>query len=230
MSPEKLDLCKNILLKSPFFGSLDLMELENLLAYTRTKSYKQNEIIFNKGDKGGQFYAILSGTIMINALSAEGEEINIRILEKGDFFGEIAMFDHELRSAKAIMHSTGELLIIEQNKCKKFLEQTPKISFKLIMSLCSRLRQTTELLEDTLFLKLPVRLAKRILVLAEKYGVEKQGTIFINLKLSQTELGNCVHCSRESINKLIKEWKQSEIIDFKNGYITIKDMESLDNM
>ncbi|MCK5192020.1 MAG: Crp/Fnr family transcriptional regulator, partial [Methylococcales bacterium] len=113
---------------------------------------------------------------------------------------------------------------------KRFLEQTPTISFKLIMALCSRLRQTTELLEDSLFLNLPERLAKKILILAETHGVEKQGTIFIDLKLSQTELGSCVNSSRESINKLLKEWKKSDIINFKNGYITIKDIGILNDI
>lgn len=230
MSPEKTNLCKKIFAGSAFFQPLNDSEMDKLLTYTRTKNFKSNEIIFSKGDEGGQLYAILSGRIKINTLSREGKEITISILGEGKIFGEIAMFDNEYRTATATMHTPGEVLIIEQRKFIMFLEQTPKISVKLILTLCSRLRQTTELLEDTLFYSLPVRFAKKLLALAEYHGVEKAGEITIDLKLSQTELGNLVNSTRESINKLMREWKQSDIIGFKNGIITIKDINALEDI
>ncbi len=230
MDKEKLDQCKHILSKSFLFESLDADEIERLLAYTRRKKVKKKDIIFSKGDSGGQLYAILSGKVRINTLSMEGKEITLRIIEEGDFFGEIAMFDHETRSASAIMHETGELLIIEQANFKKFLEHTPKTSFTLIMALCSRLRHTTELLEDTLFLSLPVRLAKKVMDLSDKHGQPKDGGIFINLKLSQTELGHCVNSSRESINKLLREWSHAGIIDFEKGYMTVNNFSMLEDI
>ncbi len=230
MDQEKIELCKKILNASFLFESLDSTELERLIAYTRRKKFKKKETVFSKGDDGGQLYAILSGKVRINTLSMEGKEVTLRLIEAGDFFGEIAMFDHETRSASAIMHEAGELLIIEQANFKKFLEQTPKTAFTLIMALCSRLRHTTELLEDTLFLNLPVRLAKKLIDLADKHGQPNDDGILINIKLSQTELGHCVNSSRESINKLLREWSQANIICFEKGYMTIRNFDMLEEI
>lgn len=230
MTPEKKLLCIRILCSNPFFQNLDSDELDKLLAYTRTKQFKKNETIFSKGQEGGQLYAVISGTVKINSLSLEGKEITLRLLEQGSFFGEMALFENAFRSASAIMHSTGELLIIEQKEFKHFIEQTPKIAYKMIVALCNRLRDTTELLEDTLFLNLPVRLAKRLLRMSELHGKQNAQGLLIDFKVSQTELGNFVHSSRESVNKLLREWKQTGIIEFNNGYITIIDIEALEEI
>ena len=230
MNPEKNSLCNKILADSSLFKTLSSAELDKLLAYTRTKTYKRNKTIFSKGDEGGQLFAILSGTIKINTLSEEGKEITLAFLEKGDFFGEMAMFQDEYRTATAIMHSEGEVLIIEYLKFLSFLEKMPKVAIKLIQVLSKRLREADELLEDTLFLNLPVRLAKKLLSLAVYHGKKKDKEITINLKLTQTELGSLVNSSRESINKLMRDWKEAEIVDFKEGYITIKNVQSLENL
>ncbi|MGR9044775.1 MAG: Crp/Fnr family transcriptional regulator [Gammaproteobacteria bacterium] len=230
MDLDKTVTCKKILSGSFFFQSLNSIEIDKLLAYTHTKNYKSQEIIFFKGDEGGQLYAIISGTVRINTLSEEGKEITLAIYEPGDFFGEMAMFENERRIATAVMHTAGELLIIEHQKFMRFLEQSPKIAVKLIQSMCKRLKETTLLLENTLFLTLPVRLAKKLLLLAEYHGLKKEGGLLIDLKLSQSELGNLVYCSRESINKLLRDWKESGIIEFNNGFITIKQIAALEKI
>ncbi|MGR9116715.1 MAG: Crp/Fnr family transcriptional regulator [Gammaproteobacteria bacterium] len=227
MDLNKTNACKEILANSYFFQSLNSAELDKLLAFTHTRTYKSQEFIFFKGDEGGQLYAILNGTVRINTLSDEGKEITLAIYEKGDFFGEMAMFENECRIATAVMHTSGEVLIIEHQKFMIFIEQSPKIAVKLIQSMCKRLKETTKLLEDTLFLILPVRLAKRLLMLADYHGIERDGFLLIDLKLSQSELGNLVYSSRESINKLLRDWKDTEIIEFKNGFITIKNIAAL---
>ena len=230
MALDKISLCKDILSKSYFFQALNSIELDDLLAYTHTKNYKSQEFIFFKGDEGGQLYAILSGTVRINTLSDEGKEITLAIYEQGDFFGEMAMFENEARIATAVMHTAGELLVVEHQKFLAFLERSPKIAVKLIQSMCKRLRETTILLEDTLFLSLPVRLAKKLLLLADYHGVQNNGPILIDLKLSQSELGNLVYSTRESVNKLLREWKELGVIEFSNGLITINNLEALEEI
>ncbi|SMG62782.1 protein containing Cyclic nucleotide-binding domains [methanotrophic bacterial endosymbiont of Bathymodiolus sp.] len=114
MSPDKVNTCKKYLAGNVIFQALNSVELDKLLSYARTKNFKRNEVIFSKGDSGGQLYIILSGTITIHTLSEDGKESILAILEQGDVFGEMAMFTNECRTATATMHTSGETLIIER--------------------------------------------------------------------------------------------------------------------
>ena len=89
--------------------------------------------------------------------------------------------------------------------------------------LATRIRRLSELMEDTVFLGLPSRLAKKLLSLARRYGKATPEGLRIELKLPQHELGELVGTSRESINKQLRQWGEEGIVQFASGYVTIQD-------
>ena len=85
-------------------------------------------------------------------------------------------------------------------------------------------------MEDTLFLTLPTRLAKKILSLANNYGRPTEDGVVIDLKLPQHELGELVGTSRESINKLLRAWVEEGLVRVDRGYITVCNREGLEQL
>ena len=96
--------------------------------------------------------------------------------------------------------------------------------------IAERLKRVSELVEDTLFLNLPVRLAKKFAALARSYGEETDGGLRINLKLSQEEWGDLVGATRESINKQLRSWSQEGIIKVDKGYVLIREPAALERL
>jgi len=103
-----------------------------------------------------------------------------------------------------------------------FLDTHPDISANLLQVLALRLKRVSELVEDTLFLNLPLRLAKKLDALARLYGHEVEGGIRVDLKLSQEEWGDLVGATRESINKQVRQWGDAGIVRVDKGYIVIQ--------
>jgi CRP-like cAMP-binding protein len=83
-------------------------------------------------------------------------------------------------------------------------------------------RKTNELLEDSAFLDLPARLAKRLLSLAKYYGDSSQETALTGIQISQAELGQLIGTSRESINKHLQYWRGRGWITLGRGRVTIE--------
>jgi CRP-like cAMP-binding protein len=79
-------------------------------------------------------------------------------------------------------------------------------------------------------MNLPNRLAKKLLALADNYGNETPGGTYIDLKLSQGELGEMVGTSRESINKQLRAWRAEGIVRSEKGYITLRDLDALEKL
>jgi CRP-like cAMP-binding protein len=81
--------------------------------------------------------------------------------------------------------------------------------------------------EDKTFLNLPQRLAKCLFELAARWGRKAADGVHIEQRLSQSELGDLVATSRESINKQMKSWEKEGVASMRNGQIVILDEKAL---
>jgi CRP/FNR family transcriptional regulator, cyclic AMP receptor protein len=205
-------------------------ELRQLAGYAWVAHHPTHAVIFRKGDPGASMMAVLRGRVKICSYSLDGKELVLNIISKGEFFGEIALLDGEPRTADAVAHEPCDLLVLERRHFLPFLERNPEVCLRLLTVLCQRLRRTSEQLEDTLFLEVPSRLARALLRLAKACGQKVPGGVRIDLKLSQQQLGALVGITRESTNKQLGEWQKEELIAVKNGYITILDMDTLEDI
>jgi CRP-like cAMP-binding protein len=111
-----------------------------------------------------------------------------------------------------------------------FLTERPAVALQLITVLCKRLRQTSEHLEDTLFLEASSRFARALMRLAEVFGRPTPQGLTLDIRLSQQQLGSLVGVSRESINKLLGEWQRGGILAVTGGHITLLDRAALENI
>jgi CRP-like cAMP-binding protein len=144
--------------------------------------------------------------------------------------GEVALLDGSDRTADAVTLTDSDLLILERRDFIPFLQRHPDSCMRLFAVLCDRLRKTSELLEEALFLEGSSRLAKRLVHLAEIFGKPVPGGIKIDISLSQQQLGNMVGMSRESMNKQLKQWRQDDLIHIEGGHYVLTDLNALRDM
>jgi len=225
------DVDRRDLLKSlHLFSSLDGAAIDELLKLMMTKKLKAKEVLLRKGDEGRQLYCVLGGRLKVSAAGADGKEVVFGIMDPGEVFGEIALLDNEPRSATVVAMEPCDLLTLHRRDLNPFLISHPDVLLQLAEILAARVRRLSELMEDTLFLALPSRLAKKLLSLGRRYGVEEPDGLKISIKLPQQELGEMVGTSRESINKQLRGWVEDGLIAVDRGFITIRDRDGLDHL
>ena len=95
------------------------------------------------------------------------------------------------------------------------------VAFVLVAALSPRPPKRSELVEDTLFLNLPVRLAKKLVAYAASHGRRTAEGVRIELKLSQEEWGDFVGATRESINKQMRQWTDQGLIRVDHGCVVL---------
>lgn len=142
--PAAIDLEKKLsILKEKGLSS---SELRLLATFSKEEKYYLNHTIFREGDRGDKLFIILDGQVRISKyISGVGEEA-LAILDRGDFFGEMALVDNSPRSADAIAHSsTVTVLTIEGEILHKILSRDAESSFQFLFILCkilsNRLRE-----------------------------------------------------------------------------------------
>ncbi|MCP3925255.1 MAG: Crp/Fnr family transcriptional regulator [Desulfobacterales bacterium] len=217
------ELIRNIAL----FASMNDKDLLNIQNSLRETKIKQGDSLFRKGDEGTSLYIVKSGTVKIVLPSAEGNEIIVTIFSKGDYFGEMSLVDEEPRSADAIAMEETELYVLKRSDFLSFLQSNVEAIKSVLSVLSKRLRRTDELLEDTCFLNISARLAKKLIELAEKYGKVDGKTVYVDLGLTQKELGDTIGATRESINKELKSLREKGLVQTEGNKIRILDIEEL---
>lgn len=218
---------QSVLASHPLFGQLEPEERDRLVTYMRLARFAPRTVLFRKGDPGSNMMVVLRGRVKVCTHSEEGKELVFNIINPGEVFGEIALLDGADRTADAVTLDESELLVLERRDFIPFLNKHPEACLRLLSVLCKRLRQTSELLEEALFLEGPSRLAKRLVHLAETFGKPTAHGTRIDMRLSQQQLGNLVGMSRESMNKQLGQWRREGLIRLEDGYITISDLDAL---
>lgn len=109
-------------------------------------AFAAGEYIFHEGDLGTEMFIIQDGEVHI-CKTLKGETHVLSKLEKGDFFGEMAILESVPRSADAIAHSDVKVLAISGSRFDEMLRRNPEIAVRIIRKYSKRLREANDLLE-----------------------------------------------------------------------------------
>ena len=214
----------SLLRNHPLFCELTPLMLERISTYVKRRSVAKGATIFEKGDAGVGLIGVVFGSVKISVTSADGRDIVLNIIRPGEVFGEIALLDGRARTANATAMSDCELIVIERREFIPFLRSEPDVTLKLMEILCSRLRKTSEQVQDVTFLNLSTRLAKTLLRLTASAEPSKPaGRVLI----TQREISQIVGRSRESTNKQLRAWAKRGWIRLERGSVTVVKADKL---
>ena len=209
----------SLLRSHPLFRDLPSSVIEHLGSYMKTRRVARGTAIFAKGDPGAGLMGVLAGSVKVSVASAEGKDIVLNVFREGDVFGEIALLDGRPRTADATAMSDCELIVIERRDFVPFLSSNPDVMLKFIEILCSRLRHTSEQVQDITFLNLPTRLAKTLLQLT---GAGEEGSAAKRkAAITQREISQMIGMSRESTNKQLRAWEKRGWIKLERGGVAV---------
>jgi CRP-like cAMP-binding protein len=210
----------------PLFASLEPAHLEELAGKLTLRKYDPGTRIFMQDDPGSTLFVIRNGQVNISAPSPKGGEAILAVMTDGDFFGELSILDQKPRSATATAMRPTTVFTLERDDFLEVVHTEPYLAINALAALSERLRRTNLLLGDAFFTDLPTRLAKRLLELARRHGVETDHGLKIDLRLTQADLISEMGASRESVKRLLEELQDQGLILVagKNIYVRRLDM------
>ncbi|MBV9561101.1 MAG: Crp/Fnr family transcriptional regulator [Bradyrhizobium sp.] len=210
----------SVLRKHEIFCDLDTEALDQLCRYAKYTVLKRGATIFSKGDPGNSLYAVISGTVKISISSPDGRNAILNLVGPGETFGEISVLDGQTRSADATANTNCEIYVIDRRDFLPFMRTQPALSMKFVELLCTRLRRTSDQVEQVILQDLPGRLASALLGLAERRKLEPANQ---TIAITQQEISEMVGMTRESINKQLRAWASRGWVRLEHGAIVVLD-------
>ncbi len=161
-----------------------------------TVELTRSDVVFSEGADPDACYIMVDGRVAISNKSFDGRESMVAIMERGDLFGEMGLFDGIGRSAEARALEPSSVLRVPYDVLRSVWESSPELLWSVVRLLSQRIRSTDEALADAFFLDVTGRTAKHLLELAGEHDE-------FEIPITQEELAGLVGASRERVNKAI---------------------------
>jgi CRP-like cAMP-binding protein len=219
-----------LLAQVPLFAGLSREILAQVAGVMKPRRLSRGQILFLKGDDGEHLFVIRAGEIKLVLSGGDGQESILNVLQPGDAFGEMALFDEQPRSADAVASQETLLLSLHRQEFRELNLRFPEMAFPIYRTLTQRLRRTTDLLEESLFFDLGVRLARLLLRLAQEHGRQTAVGIELDRPITQQELAEMVNATRPRVNEQLQRLRRQKIIAMERRSLAILRPEALQRL
>jgi len=201
----------------------------SLFSRATTVRLKTDEVLFLAGDPGDGCYRVLHGLLKV-VMTSRGNERILAFLGLGAIVGELSVIDRLPRSAAVVAVRPTILSFVSDADFREFGKEYPQVYQELVTLLAARLRETDTTIAAGTFLPLHGRVACTLLELAQEFGQEVGcGRIVIHQKIGQRDLAAMAGIARESVNRILSDWKRRKLISQASGYYWIEDKAQLQN-
>jgi len=217
----------DFLLKIPLFSELSADQQSCLAQVIFERQYRKNQIVFGEGDPGEALFFLKQGKVKLTKTTADGREQILAFRGPGDVFAEVVLFDGGPYPATAEVIDDAQIGIIHNQDIERIILEHADIAVSLLRIMSKRLRQAQVSLKDIALKDVYGRLASTLLKLAGEHGVQANGRITIGLNLTHQDLANLIGTSRESVNRVISEWRKEGVVEANRGKITLLNPQKL---
>jgi CRP/FNR family cyclic AMP-dependent transcriptional regulator len=200
----------------------------SLFSRATTVRLETDETLFLAGDIGDGCYRVDHGLLKVSMVSRAGNERILAFLGPGAIVGEMSIIDQLPRSANVVAVRPAVLSFLSSADFVDFARKNPQVYESLVTLLITRLRETDMTIAAGTFLPLRGRVACTLLELAQEFGQDVgSGRIVIHQKIGQRDLAAMAGIARESLNRILNDWKRRKLVSELSGYYCIENKAQL---
>lgn len=202
--------------KVPFFNHLDADEMLKIASMSRHVDFKKGEIIYHEGDPLEYLYIVHQGRVKSYQLFESGKEQLLRILEPGEFMGELALFTEKVLDNYAEAMAKTNICMIHRSDMQRLMQEHPTIAVKILEQFSSRLEQTEKLVGQLSSKDVETRTANYLIELSDETNTDE-----IILPMSKKDLASYLGTTQETISRRLSGFQTNGWIEQK-GHRNIK--------
>ncbi len=212
----------------PVFSTLEHEDLERIAELAVPREYEPGQIVFREGDASDTCYIVRSGRARAVREHPDGRTITLATFGTGDIFGELAMFEDELRSATVEAVQRTSAVAVLGPDMRRLIVEHPQIAIRLLAALGRRLRETNDRLAKQSFQTVQSRVAvvlSELVSQAVKDGAPGEEVL---LTATQADLAKLAGSSRESASRFLAVLERAGVISQGRGRLVVHDPGALE--
>jgi CRP-like cAMP-binding protein len=211
----------------PVFSTLEQDDLGRIAQLAVPRTFEPGQIVFREGDASDTCYIVRSGRARAVREHPDGRTITLATFGPGDIFGELAMFEDELRSATVEAVQLTSVVAVLGPDMRRLMGEHPEISIRLVVALGRRLREMNDRLAKQSFQTVQSRVAVvlgELVAQAIEAGAPGEEVL---LTATQADLAKLAGSSRESASRFLAVLERAGVISQGRGRLVVHDPTAL---
>jgi CRP/FNR family cyclic AMP-dependent transcriptional regulator len=203
------------------FGGLPENEVRRLVAVARRRRFERREVVFHEGDPADSLHLVSRGRFAARLTTKLGDSTTVALHGPGDAFGELALVEPgSLRSTTIAALEPGETYAVHRRDFARLRTEYPRVNELLVSLLAERLRRSSELLAEALFVPAETRVLRRLVELVNTYPDRI-------IPLKQEEIAGLAGTSRATVNRVLRAQAGRGTVELRRGRTVVLDAEEL---
>ena len=190
------------------FQNIDDETIKKIESFTTEHKVSKDNIVFYEGDEPKFLYLLVKGVIKLYKTSSSHKEVVLKYFHGNELIGEVANFEGIAYPATAKAYSDVEVLKIDFEKLKEIIFSNPNMAFNIQTSLIKKIKNLENIISTNLVLDSKERVAKYIYDHTDDFFETKN-----------IEIAEILGVSPETLSRILKFFKDNQIINVKNRYI-----------
>lgn len=208
----------------PIFSSLSHEERMEIVEIASSRIFEKGETVYRAGDEGGTLFVLYTGRVKLFRLNTSGKEQVLRLVETGEFIGELSLFSSLPLTDNAQALEGTTMCVLQGEQFKALMAKYPSIAFKVMDELSRRLERAENRIEDISLSSVTTRVSRALLELSE-------GKQYIVLPMTKGDLASQLGMTQETLSRKLAALQEEGLILLKgHRKIIIKDKAALEEI
>jgi len=203
------------------FSDLAAEELAALARVAMQRHYAAGTPILREAELGDLVFVLLSGEVKVFVDSPDGREVVLTHLQAGDFFGEMALFEGETRSASVTALTDCEIVGLAREDFLTVLSRDFALTKKILKTLSARLRRANDVIESLAHQDVGGRLARYLVRLADESGRPAVDGYYAVHRPTHQEIANSIGATRETVTRMLKQFEDRKLIRIQGSTVWV---------
>jgi CRP/FNR family transcriptional regulator len=212
----------------PVFSTLEPADLERIAELAVPRSFAPGQAVFREGDASDTCYVVREGHARAVRTHRDGRTITLARFGPGDIFGELAMFEDELRSATVEAIEPMDVVAVLGPDMRRLMSEHPQIAMRLVIALGRRLREMNERLSRQSFQTVQSRVASVLSELTAQEVAAGHDPADVLITATQADLAQLAGSSRESASRFLAVLERAGVISQGRGRLVVHRPQALE--
>jgi CRP-like cAMP-binding protein len=209
------------------FDRLTPQQVQQLESKSKARQFKRGTLIYLPTDQSESVLLLAAGRVKIYHVTGEGKQALLAIIDPGELFGELAIFEGGIREEFAEAMEKSTIVLIPGNEIQRLMEEHSEVSLGVTKLMGLGRKRIERRLKSLLFRSNRERVVHLLLELAEKYGRATPQGVVLGIKLSHQDLANIIGSTRETVTVVLGDLQAEGSLTIKRREILLTEVKRL---
>lgn len=211
----------------PLFSKLSAAELDMLLEQATLRRFAIGEAVFEQGAAATQFFLLLHGRLKVTQVTADGQQIIVRMVHPGDIFGFAKALQRDDYPGTPTASAESVVICWPTQVWDLFIEKNPHLAVNAMQTIGQRLQEAHTRIREMATEEVERRVAHAVLRLIIQAGKTESAGIRIDFPISRQDIAEMTGTTLHTVSRILSAWEAKGLVKGGRQKLLVRDATAL---